>query len=158
MSQATEGRAWTYPHVDLGEQPLPDGSQILRPRVRLARPGGSDDWIGVVDSGAPLSTADSAVLRGAGVDLAAAEPVMMVRVSLGGASSVLGVFMVELDLLPPDGIGEPPLRWRAELAAAPRWHLPFGVLLGQRGWFDRFPTTIDATSTTVHLPSVDPNM
>ncbi len=24
------------------------------------------------------------------------------------------------------------------------WRLPFGVLFGQRGWFEQFPTTIDS--------------
>jgi hypothetical protein len=37
------------------------------------------------------------------------------------------------------------------VAARDHWRFPFAVLLGQRGWFDRFPTTIDATHTTVHL-------
>jgi hypothetical protein len=29
--------------------------------------------------------------------------------------------------------------------------LPFAVLLGQRGWFDRFPTRLDATTSTVEI-------
>jgi hypothetical protein len=41
--------------------------------------------------------------------------------------------------------------WRRHLGAQPRWRFPFSVLLGQRGWFDRFPTTIDGTSTAVDL-------
>jgi hypothetical protein len=29
--------------------------------------------------------------------------------------------------------------------------MPFAVLLGQRGWFDRFPTRIDASACTVEV-------
>jgi hypothetical protein len=36
--------------------------------------------------------------------------------------------------------------------ARPRWRLPFAVLLGQRGWFNQFPTRIDARMSAVEVP------
>jgi hypothetical protein len=44
--------------------------------------------------------------------------------------------------------------WTLHLGARNNWHLPFPVLFGQRGWFDQFPTTIDAESTTVDLKQI----
>ena len=42
--------------------------------------------------------------------------------------------------------------WSLDLGARGRWRLPFAVPLGQRGWFDTFPTHIDATTSTVEIP------
>jgi hypothetical protein len=47
-----------------------------------------------------------------------------------------------------------PLAWTLPLGARRGWKLPFGVLLGQRGWFDRFPIRIDGQSSAVEVPSV----
>ena len=62
------------------------------------------------------------------------------------------VFRVSLQLRSPDNDAEV-VRWRIDLGARRRWRLPVAVLLGQRGWFDIFPTRIDATTSTVQLPA-----
>lgn len=43
------------------------------------------------------------------------------------------------------------MAWTRPLGARPGWTLSFGVLLGQRGWFDRFPTRVDASTSTVEV-------
>ena len=58
--------------------------------------------------------------------------------------------MVSPGLHPP-GPGVEPVAWTLPLGARENWTLPFGVLLGQRGWFDRFPTRIDASTSTVEV-------
>ena len=54
--------------------------------------------------------------------------------------------------LQPPGAGEP-IVWRLPLGARPNWRLPCPILLGQRGWFDRFPTRINGSSRSVEVPS-----
>ena len=60
------------------------------------------------------------------------------------------VFEVTLWLHPPE-LGEEAVSWQLPLVARRGWRMPFAVLLGQRGWLDRFPTRIDATTSTVEV-------
>jgi hypothetical protein len=53
----------------------------------------------------------------------------------------------------PAGLEAAPFRWRLHLGARSGWRLHLAILLGQRGWFDRFPTTIYGVGTSVELPS-----
>jgi hypothetical protein len=142
---------WTYTHQDLSEPRLPDGSPILRPCVVVSAVASDLVFLAVVDSGSPISAADPAFLAGAGVDVTSAVPVMEIPLGLGGAFGRVPVYEVELQLVPPVGVDGTPRRWRLEVAARPSWRFPFTVLLGQRGWFDTYPTTISALETDVHF-------
>ena len=75
---------------------------------------------------------------------------MTLPLQLGGHFAPVRVFEVSLELIAPAG-DHTPIRWTALVAGRPQWRLPFAVVLGQRGWFDQFPTTIDDTFTTVHI-------
>lgn len=105
----------------------------------------------VVDSGSPITVADPALLTEAGLDLETTVPVMEVPLGLGGRFARIPMFEVDLELVPPDEVDAPPLRWTSLVGARDGWRLPFTLLLGQRGWFDRFPTTINGTETTVQV-------
>jgi hypothetical protein len=142
---------WNYPHRDLGEQALPDGSPIRRPTVRVHMEGLSENLLAVVDSGSPISVADSQLFRWLGVDLSTAVPLYEVPLSLGSAFGRVPVFGVTLFLRPPEDSNRELISWDLHLGARPNWRLPFAILFGQRGWFDRFPTTIDATNTAVDI-------
>ena len=141
--------SWRYPHVNLGERPLPDGSAVLRPCVTVASTRSRIAHIGVVDSGSPISVADPAFLAHLGIDLSQ-TPIMKIPLGMGASFDTVPLFEVEMALLPPERDG-PPATWTAVVGARPRWKHPFAVLLGQRGWFHTFSTTIDRTHTTVHL-------
>lgn len=107
--------------------------------------------LGVLDSGSPVSVANADLFRWLGIDIDQAEPVYEMPLSVGGGFESTPVFDVELRLrAPADGQVEP-VRWRLQLGARRRWRLPFAVLLGQRGWFDRFPTRIDRTTSTIEI-------
>jgi hypothetical protein len=84
-----------------------------------------------------------------GVDLDTVEPLYEVPLTLGGGSHRLPVYSVELLLQPPPGSQDEPISWTLQLGARENWKLPFAVLFGQRGWFDRFRTTIDGIATSV---------
>lgn len=142
---------WTYPHRDLDEPHLPDGLPILRPCVEVSPVGTHAVYLGVIDSGSPVTVADPAFVTEAGIDLASDRPAMEVPLGLGAAFGRVPPYEVELELIPPVGVDAPARRWRLLVGARPRWRLPFTILFGQRGWFDRFPTTIGASDITVHL-------
>ncbi len=146
----TEGW-WRYDHLDLDEARLPDGSPVRRPVVTIAVPGSAVNHVAVVDSGSPVSVADAHFFALLGLDIESDQPVFEVSVGVGGAYSKVPVFEVELELRAPLAQSPETVTWRLHLGARRGWRLPFTVLFGQRGWFDRFPTTIDATATTVEL-------
>jgi len=85
------------------------------------------------------------------VNIAVDRPLYEVPLGLGSGFGAVPIFGVELTLRPPSRVLDDPIVRRMHLGARGNWRLPFAVLLGQRGWFDRFPTTIDARSTTVQL-------
>lgn len=144
-------RRWAYPHCDLGEPNLPDGSMVRRPVVTVAPLASTQVLLAVVDSGSPISVADARLFDRLGIDTGNDEPLYEVPLTVGGGFGRIPVYAVELLLKPPASSTEPPLAWTLHLGARTGWHLPFAVLLGQRGWFDQFPTTIDGHSTTVEL-------
>lgn len=143
---------WTYPHRDIGEPPLPDGTPVRRPTVPVQIPSVSEDLLAVIDSGSPISVADAQLFKWLGVDLANAEPVYEIPLGLGASFGTVPVFHVRLKLRPPAGTNAGPFEWNLKLGARSNWRLPFAVLFGQQGWFDTFTTTIDADTTIVAVP------
>jgi hypothetical protein len=142
--------AWTFRHVDLQEPWHPDGTRILRPAVPLLRSPGTAQLVGVIDSGSPISVADARLFGQLGVDVDNDPPLYEVGLTVAGHFARAPVFAVTLWLNPPAGSGAA-VSWNLPLVARRGWRLPFAVLLGQRGWFDRFPTRIDAMSCTVEV-------
>jgi hypothetical protein len=144
-------RLWNYAHQDLGEPSFVDGSPILRPVVPLVVSTELPAVLGVLDSGSPVSVASTDVFRWLGVDLSVAQPLYEIPLSVGGGFDRIPVFRVRLLLrapMPEDATTE----WVLDLGARSRWRLPFAVLLGQRGWFNQFPTRIDAQMSSVEVP------
>jgi hypothetical protein len=141
---------WVYPHEDLGEPVHVDGSAVLRPVVPIVVAPGMPAVLGVIDSGSPVSVANADLFEWLGIDLAHDAPLYEVPLTVGGGFSPTPVFDVQLTLRPPSREAGS-IAWRLPLGARRPWRLPFAVLLGQRGWFDRFPTRIDAITSTVEL-------
>ena len=104
----------------------------------------------VLDSGSPISVASADLFTFLGVDIGADDPLFEIPPSVGGGFERTPVSRVCLRLSSPDDHthGVP---WSLDLGARSRWRMPFAVLLGQRGWFDTFPTRIDATTLTVEI-------
>jgi hypothetical protein len=128
-----------------------DGSPILRPCVEVATGAALHAYVGVVDSGSPICVADPALVAEAGVDIEATEPTMTVPLGMGASFSHVPMFEIRLSLLPPEDVDAAPVPWSLLVAARGGWRFPFAILLGQLGWFDTFPTMIDAAATTVVL-------
>jgi hypothetical protein len=73
-----------------------------------------------------------------------------VGLTVAGQFARAPVFAVTMWLKPPGDSGAA-VSWQLPLVARLGWRLSFAVLLGQRGWFDRFPTRLDAMSCTVEV-------
>lgn len=144
---------WRYDHVDLNEPRLPDGSAVRRPVVTVGAAGSLRDYLAVIDSGSPLSVADSRLFPLLGIDIDVEVPVFTVPLAVGSGFGEVPVFEVELELRSPQDPSGDVVAWRLQLGARRGWRLPFTILFGQRGWFDRFPTMIDGSSTTVEIGS-----
>ena len=106
----------------------------------------------MVDSGSPVSVANADLFRWLGVDFAVDAALYEIPLTIGGAAETMPVFVWTLSCISPDGVPAGPVTWQLHLGARHRWRLPFTILLGQRGWFDQFPTRIDHDSVTVELP------
>jgi hypothetical protein len=130
---------------------MADGLPIRRPCVLASPAGLGIAHVAVVDSGSPITVADPAFLTAAGIDPVADEPAMTVPLTMGGSFSLLPMYDIDVELMPPND-AEEPFRWRAFVGLRSPWRHPFALLLGQRGWFDTFPTTISVGHTTVQLP------
>jgi hypothetical protein len=144
-------RVWKYAHQDLGESLYVDGSSITRPVVPLVVSPDLPAVLGVLDSGSPISVASTDVFRWLGVDPAVTAPIHEVPLNVGGGFERIPVFRVRLGLRSPEP-SEASVEWTLDLGARRRWRLPFAVLLGQRGWFDTYPTRIDAFASDVEVP------
>ncbi len=73
---------WRYEHLDLNEASLPDGRTIRRPVVTVGAPGTVRDYIAVVDSGSPVSVADSRLFPSLGIDIETDAPLFEVSVGV----------------------------------------------------------------------------
>jgi hypothetical protein len=62
---------------------------------------------------------------------------------------------VAMTLLPPPGSGEAPVVWEADVVVASHWRAWFDVLLGQRGFFDRFTVTFSRHAAAFAVESLD---
>lgn len=144
---------WVYAHQNLGEPVHFDGSLVVRPVVPIEASAGIAAVFGVLDSGSPISVANAELFELLGVDIDVDDAVYEVPLSVGRGFESTPVFRVELRLCAPGDDDDAVVSWSLELGARRRWRLPFAVLLGQRGWFDSFPTRIDASTSTVELPN-----
>ena len=137
---------WTYRHVDLEESPYSDGTPIMLPVGSLMRAPGTAQLRGVIDSGSRISAANASLFGQFGID----PPLFELGLTVGGQFARAPVFEVTLWLHSPEP-GEEAVSWQLPLVARRGWRMPFAVLFGQRGWFDRFPTRIDGYTSTVEV-------
>ena len=73
----------------------------------------------------------------------------------GGKERRVTPATAELALLPPSGVTAEPVTWQAEMAVADDWDAWFTVLLGRRGFFDRFTVTFSGHAAALAVESLD---
>ncbi len=70
---------WTYDHRDLGESRKINGAAVLRPAVPLIVASELPAFLGVLDSGSPISICNAELFTWLGVDIETAKPAYVVR-------------------------------------------------------------------------------
>lgn len=128
---------WIYQY-EIDETAARDGREVLRPIVSV-RVGASDlVQRGLVDTGSDHILIAPFLGRELGLRPVDADDGFVIGV--GGGHQRVRPETVQLELLPPNG--EPPgICWEAPVHVVSQWQPDFAVLLGARGFMDRFTVT-----------------
>jgi len=141
-----DGGPWIYPYVE-----DPHSSGIYEPDNIVLRPVLEIELLGpaitandnpprvaaLVDSGAERTFAAPWLARAIGADIRNAPAI---RVGLGGSTRRVQFAQATLRLSSPDLATA--IEWQADVGFIDAWEPPWGLLLGQRGFFDQFTVTL----------------
>lgn len=94
--------------------------------------------VGLIDTGAENVLAADWLADLAGVDLQANSDVALI--GIGGQTAEVRFAEVEVGLHGPDA-GDQRVSWRCDVGFVPGCQAPFGLVLGQVGFLDRFTIT-----------------
>ncbi len=130
---------WIYSYT-IDEAARKDHRDVLRPIIPLRLPDSdlAPEVTALVDSGSDRTIV--APWLGRALGLPPVEPGEGFLLGLGGERQWVRVEQVTLELLHPDGTDS--IRWSAEVCIVQEWRPSFAVLLGGRGFFDRFTVTM----------------
>jgi len=129
---------WRYPYL----LDVPRQREVLRPTVRVRIVGSFPSFIedALVDSGSEHTLIAPFLAEDAGVDLE--HPNYEASIGMGGAVHDVRFADVTLRLQSPGDDDDDYFEWQAEIGVPDVWRIPFPVLLGQHGFFDRFTITM----------------
>lgn len=129
---------WIYPY-EVDETAARDGRDVLRPMVPIRLSGLAISDRGLIDSGSDHTLIAPYIARALGCGTA--EPGEGFLLAVGGQRQWVTPVAANLELMPPDG-GGVGVRWDCEAFVLSEWPASFGVLLGGRGFIDRFTVTM----------------
>lgn len=149
---------WVFPYVtEPGSESTPDAPIRPAVAVSLVAPDGSESpkFLALVDSGSERTLAGPGLGRLARPSYA--EPPREMTLHIGGAARPTVFGEVTLRLYEHvSSVDEPPLiEWSAEVGFFKRWEPPWAVVLGQRGFFDRFTVSMSRFSMALALEDRD---
>ena len=140
----------------------PGGSQerpILRPVVAVSLSSVLDDeqtpkMLALVDSGANRVLAGPGLGRLAGVDPGSARTE---TIGIGGNHRSVYFGTVQIRLFAhASSIDEPAVaEWEQEIGFLKEWEPPWGVVLGQQGFFDRFTVSMNRYAQALAVEPVE---
>lgn len=147
---------WLFPYQDdpaiAGEPRF--GRAVLRPLVecRLSATDVNERTWALIDSGSEHTLAMKWVAQAIGVE---PDPDREIVLGIGGHSIRVRFADVTLHLGPPDRPEEEWLEWQAEVGFVEHWRATWPVLLGQRGFFDRFTVTMNRGAQSVAVTAFE---
>jgi hypothetical protein len=122
---------------------------ILRPFVTVAMVGQEEQSVlALVDSGSEHTLSGMGFARLTGVE---PDPNTETVLGVGGAWRTARFADVTLRLGPRDAPPKEHLEWQAPVGFFTQWEPPWGLLLGQVGFFDRFTVTMSRLSQALAL-------
>jgi hypothetical protein len=129
---------WKYPYVP---DPVTNG-QVLRPVVssQILGKSISSPVKALVDSGSEHVLAAAWLINDALVSLD--NPTRTLDLGMGGETHHVKFQNVRLRLLQPDGTDDDYMEWEGEVGFVDHWLPPWPMLLGQKGFFDKFTVSM----------------
>lgn len=153
------GPPWVFPYV--AEPGREDVYQppALRPAVAISlatveRAEETPKFLALVDSGSERTLAGPGLGRVATMQRGRSAEM---QIKLGGAPRTVRFGVVTLRLYRNVwSVDEAPLdEWNAEVGFIVQWEPPWAVLLGQRGFFDRFTVTMNRFTQALALEPLE---
>jgi hypothetical protein len=141
--------AWTFPYIREAAGRADPAAFILRPAVNVrfaGHDGVAESYEALVDSGAENVLAADWLAMHHGITPSGRRQ----TIRIGGAARNVVFEDVELELLSPDGTGS--ICWRTEVGFMDWSDPPWLIILGQRGFWDRYSVCMSrlSQSITVH--------
>lgn len=143
---------WLYRYAEDGPR---RGTVVLRPVVPITLVGAdlSTPVFALIDSGSEHVLAAPWLANAVGIASSSAHDEM----DLGIGGETIRVGFVDLSIrLHPDGGGDDEyVEWDCEVGLVSQWKPTFPVILGQRGFFDRFTVTLNRQAQAVAVENWD---
>ena len=148
--------AWVYPYLESphGERRHVGGQPVIRPVLPITVAGDAGEVARVfalLDTGSERTLAAPGLARQIGVS---PDPDRRIALGIGGATRAVRFADVTFRLWPIDQPSEP-IEWQAEVGFIEEWKPPWGVLLGQAGFFDQFTVTFGRLAFAVAVEAHD---
>ncbi len=147
---------WVFPY---GEDPVSRTSRlaertVLRPLrdVTIVGPDEEVTVLALVDSGAEHTLSSAGFARSVGVD---PSPGRILVLGVGGEYRETRFTDVALRLQPPSRRASEAVEWRTEVGFFTKWEPPYGLVLGQVGFFDQFTVTMSRFSQALAVEALD---
>lgn len=125
---------WVYPY----QSDPRGGEHALRPVALVRVNDDVAEQYALADSGSDHTILSPRLADELDLDYDTDNPL---RLAFAGPGQPVYPTPVTLRLLPPADVEDEPVTWQADVVVASQWVAWFDVLLGQRGFFDRFTAT-----------------
>jgi hypothetical protein len=148
---------WVFPY---GEDPVTRTSKladrtVLRPllNVTMVGPDGEEVTVlALVDSGAEHTLSSIGFARSIGVD---PDPNRVLVLGVGGEYRETRFGDVTLCLSPYGGAPGQGVEWQTEVGFFTKWEPPYGLVLGQVGFFNHFTVTMSRFSQALAVEALE---
>ena len=146
---------WVFPYIEdvVSRTSAVTHRTILRPAMKVTMVAGEEQGVlALVDSGSEPTLSGMGLAR---VIDAQPDPDREMVLGVGGAWRKARFTEITLRLDAPEEPRQKSLEWEATVGFFTQWEPPWGLLLGQIGFFDHFTVTMNRISQALALEAVD---
>jgi hypothetical protein len=146
---------WAFPYTEdvVSRTSAVTERTILRPAMKVTMVGREEQSVlALVDSGSEHTLSGMGLARVIDAD---PDPDREMVLGVGGAWRKARFAEITLRVDAPDGFPDEHLEWEATVGFFTQWEPPWGLLLGQIGFFDHFTVTMNRVSQAFALEAVD---
>ena len=146
---------WVFPYVEdlVSRTSAVTNRTILRPATKVTMVAREEQSVlALVDSGSEHTLSGMGLARVIDAD---PDPDRELVLGVGGAWRKARFTEITLRLDAPEASRNERLEWEATVGFFTQWEPPWGLLLGQVGFFDHFTVTMNRISQAFALEAVD---